>query len=401
MSKKRKETYRRTQRSRDAPERRSGAGLVDAGNAWEILCADGYKPLTACPEVQMCVGVYADLIASMTLHLMRNTDRGDVRVRNELSRKLDISPHGDMTRHAWMSLIVWTLMMHGNQVTVPRFSGGYLEDLTPVPPSQVSFVPDGGSYRIMVGGAAFGPDEALHFMVRPDPEAPYRGMGYGVSLADVVRSIRQTNATKDAIMRSPAPSIIVKVDGLSDEFSSPSGRAKLRAEYIDSSDNGQPWFIPAEAFSVEQVKPLTLNDLAIKTGLELDKRAVASIMGVPPFLVGVGDFKKEEFNWFVTTRVLSVAKSIEQELTRKLLFSPDMYWRFNNRSLLSYDIGELVTAGSEMVDRMALRRNEWRDWIGLPPDEDLDELLALENYIPANRLGDQAKLTGGGGEDAE
>lgn len=103
----------------------------------------------------------------------------------------------------------------------------------------------------------------------------------------------------------------------------------------------------------------------------------------------------------MTTRVLSVAKSIEQELTRKLLFSPDLYWRFNNRSLLSYDIGELVTAGSEMVDRMALRRNEWRDWIGLPPDEDMDELLALENYIPADRLGDQAKLTGGGGEDAE
>ena len=65
MSKKRKETYRRTQRSRDAPERRSGAGLVDAGNVWEILCADGYKPLTACPEVQMCAAVYADLIGAM------------------------------------------------------------------------------------------------------------------------------------------------------------------------------------------------------------------------------------------------------------------------------------------------------------------------------------------------
>ena len=146
---------------------------------------------------------------------------------------------------------------------------------------------------------------------------------------------------------------------------------------------------------------MTINDLAMRENLELDKKAVASIFGVPPFLVGVGDFRKEEFNWFVTTRVLSVAKAIEQELTKGLLVSTELYWRFNNRSLLSYDIGELVTAGSEMVDRMALRRNEWRDWIGLPPDPDMEELLALENYIPANRLGDQAKLTGGGETDAK
>ena len=45
---------------------------------------------------------------------------------------------------------------------------------------------------------------------------------------------------------------------------------------------------------------------------------------------------------------------------------------------------------------MALRRNEWRGWMGLPPDGEMDELLALENYIPADKLGDQAKLNGGG-----
>ena len=54
---------------------------------------------------------------------------------------------------------------------------------------------------------------------------------------------------------------------------------------------------------------------------------------------------------------------------------------------------ELVKAGAEMVDRMSMRRNEWRDWMGLPPDPDMDELLALENYIPADRLGDQNKLS--------
>lgn len=159
--------------------------------------------------------------------------------------------------------------------------------------------------------------------------------------------------------------------------------------------------IPADTIDVEQVKPLTLNDLAIEKSLELDKKAVAAMMGVPSFLVGVGEFKREEFNWFVSTRVMAVAKSIEQELTKKLLYSPDLYWRFNHRSLLNYDIGELVNAGKEMVDRMALRRNEWRDWLGFAPDPDMDELLALENYIPADRLGDQGKLVGGGESDEE
>ncbi len=382
--------------SRDAPKHvRSSGAFLCTNEAWTVLCGDGYKPLTSCPEVQMCAGVYADLIASMTIHLMQNTKDGDLRVKNELSRKLDIAPNQNMTRQALMSLVVWTLMLHGNQVTFPRFAGGYLEDLAPLPPSAVSFVPDGGSYRINYAGRSLSPDEVLHFTLRPDPERPYQGMGFSVSLKDVVKSIRQANATKRALMESPAPSIIVKVDGLTEEFASIEGRRKLEAQYLDSSENGRPWFIPAEAFSVEQVKPLTLNDLAIKTSLELDKRSIAAIFGVPPFMVGIGEFKRDEFNWFVSTRVMAVAKGIEQELTKKLLYSPDLYWRFNKRSLLNYDISELVNAGKEMVDRMALRRNEWRDWLDLPPDAEMDELLALENYVPADRLGDQKKLNGG------
>lgn len=386
-------------RSRDAPAKRSG--VLCSPDAWTILCGDGYKPVTSCPEVQMCAGVYADLISCMTIHLMQNTDQGDVRIKNELAKKLDISPNKDMTRRTFMSLLVSTLILHGNQVTIPRYSGELLEELQPVKPSMVSFRQDGESYRVYAGGREYSPDEVLHFLIRPDPEQPWKGQGFQVALADVVRSLRQTNATKEAIMKSPAPSIIVKVDGLTEEFASKEGRRKLREQYLDASETGQPWMIPSEAFSVEQVKPLTLNDLAIGKSLELDKKAVAAMMGVPSFLVGVGEFKREEFNWFVSTRVMAVAKSIEQELTKKLLYSPELYWRFNHRSLLNYDIGELVKAGKEMVDRMAMRRNEWRDWLGFAPDPDMDELLALENYIPADRLGDQGKLVGGGESDEE
>ena len=143
---------------------------------------------------------------------------------------------------------------------------------------------------------------------------------------------------------------------------------------------------------------MTLSDLAIAKSLELDKRTVAGIFGVPAYMVGVGNYDKAEHNAFVTTRIMPMAREIEQELTRKLLYSPDLYWRFNPRSLYAYDISEIINAGAQMVDRMALRRNEWRDWAGFGPDEEMQELLALENYIPADRLGDQAKLIGGDGD---
>lgn len=390
-----------TGRSRDKPGRKKRSGVLCTPDVWTILCGDGYKPVTSCPEVQMCAGVYADLISCMTIHLMQNTDQGDVRIKNELAKKLDISPNEDMTRSTFMSLLVSTLILHGNQVTIPRYNGELLEELQPVKPSMVSFRQDGESYRVRANGREYSPDEVLHFLIRPDPEQPWQGQGFQVALADVVRSLRQTNATKEAIMKNPVPSVIVKVNGLLEELNNKDGRKKLRDQYLDDSEAGKPWMIPADTIDVEQVKPLTLNDLAIEKSLELDKKAVAAMMGVPSFLVGVGEFKREEFNWFVSTRVMAVAKSIEQELTKKLLYSPELYWRFNYRSLLNYDIGELVNAGKEMVDRMALRRNEWRDWLGFAPDPDMDELLALENYIPADRLGDQGKLVGGGENDEE
>ena len=380
---------------------KKGGGIaLTSPDAWKILCGDGYRPIMQCPEVQMCINVYADLISSMTLRLMRNTDEGDVRVKNELSYLLDIEPNEYMTHMVFFQTIVRTLMETGNQVTYPTYREGYLKSLKPMEPSQVAIVADGlDRYEIMYRGRTFQPDEVLHFILNPDPENPYMGRGYQISLKDIVKSLRQANATRTALQESPAPSIIVKVDGLTEEFRSPEGRTKLGEQFYDASENGRPWFIPAEAFSVEQVKPLTLNDLAIKTSLELDKRSIAAIFGIPPFLVGVGDFKLDEYQLFITTRLMAVAKVIEQTMTRGLLYSPDLYLSFNPRSLYNYSLDQLVNVGKEMVDRMAMRRNEWRDWLGMPPDPEMNELLALENYIPADRLGDQKKLTGGGEGD--
>lgn len=390
MSKKKKH-----EKMRSTPARRSSTALICSPDSFRVFLGDGYMPLTKCPEVQACISAYAEAVANMTLHLMVNTERGDVRIRDGLSRKLDINPKSDMTHQTFFENIVRVMFETGNQVTLPVYEGEMLRDLLPVRPSAVSFQDEGnGDYSILIGGKTFRPDEVLHFPINPDPERPYMGTGFTAALRDVVKSIRQTNATKQALMESPKPSLIIKVDGYSEDLKTPEGRKEMARQFLGDTANGEPWFIQSETMSVETVKPLTLNDLAIKTSLELDKRSIAAIIGVPAFMVGIGNFDAKEFNWWVTNKVMRPARIIQQEMTRKLLVSPERYLRFNARSLISYDFAEIVTAGKEMVDRMALRRNEWRDLAGFPPDADMDELLALENYLPADRLGDQKKLEG-------
>lgn len=393
---------KKNKRSRPAPraepaQKRSIALVTQ--NKWETLECLGYTSLSQNPEICTAVDTIARLIASMTIHLMENTDDGDVRVKNELSRKMDINPNNNMTRSNFIHWIVKTLMLEGsgNAVVWPEYKRGILRDLKPVPPAFTAFVPEGlWDYRVVIAGTEYASDRILHFVLNPGNYYPWKGDGYHVALADVANNLKQASATEKGFMSSKwKPSIIVKVDSLTDEFSNKEGRAKLLADYIESNEAGEPWLIPADQFSVEQVRPLTLSDLALADFVQLDKRTVAAILGVPPFVLGIGDFQRDAWNNFINSTIMPIAKSIEQEMTKKLLYDPARFFRFNPWSLYNYSITEMVSAGAEMVDRMALRRNEWRSWVNMPPDPDMNDLLALENYVPADKLGDQNKLNGG------
>ena len=165
---------------RERPKQTRSMAWLCAPDTYDSLCCQGYVSLAANPEICAGVDTIARLVGSMTIHLMENREDGDVRILNELSRKIDIEPNAYMTRADFVHWIVRTMYLegNGNAVVWPRTRAGIIQDLQPIPSAFVAFIPDGWGYRVIVNGKEYDPDDVLHFILNPDPLYPWLGTGY-------------------------------------------------------------------------------------------------------------------------------------------------------------------------------------------------------------------------------
>jgi len=390
---------KRKRRSASPPQNKNPVALwLSTGD----ICCDGYTRLADNPEIQTACLRIAELIASMTIYLMANTERGDERIVNELSRMIDITPNGNMPRHQWMTAIVMNLLLYGNgnSVVVPHTHAGILKSMEPIAASRVSFMPVANSYRdyrVLIDGVERDPAKLMHITYNPDPLYLWKGRGVTVALRDIAKNLKQAQATENAFMSTEwKPSVIIKADATNEFFADPEQRSRFIDSYISTTRAGEPWLIPLDQMQIEQIKPLSLQDLALKDTVELDKKTIAAVLGVPPYLVGAGTYNRDEWNLFVQTRVKAIAQIIQQEMTRVIITSPKWYIQFNYWSLIDYDlkaVSDVLLAGS---DRGYVNGDEWRDRMHMAP-AGLKEYKVLENYIPYDMSGNQGKLVGNNG----
>lgn len=363
---------------------------------------NGYNKLIDNPEFKTGVETIANLVSNMTVKLMANSEIGNERIHNELSRKIDIDPHPYLNRKELVFHIVKNMLVYGNQVVVPvRDRNGNLIKLEPVSNDYIEYKYVGSEYQILINEKEYSPSELLHFRYNTDPNNPYEGKGLTIPLKPILENLGQANKTRKAFMTSKyQPPLVISVDANTDDFMTKDGRKKILGDYIETTEAGEPFIIPSSMMSVESIKPLTLKDIAINESVEIDKKTVASVLGVPPFLLGVGQYSQDEYNNFVNTKIMSIAKLIEQEMTKKLIRSEEMFIEFNSRSLLDYSVKDKINIAKTMVSLGLMNGDEARDLMGYSPVGQT-EYTMLENYIPKDQLGDQKKLAESEVEDEE
>lgn len=384
---------RRRKQTRSAENSTLGLWLSSSG-----ALPVGYTRLIDRPEVIACVRAIVNPIAGATIYLMQNTPDGDKRIKNGMSRFVDITPSPMLgTRR---SLIDWTVSYlltegNGNALWLPHYIGGKLTELEPMP--GVSLIPgaENRSYTAAWRNNVYPSENLIHFRLHPDLTEPWRGRGYTDALTTITKSLANTAALKDSLCSpdyKPPLLIFVSTDSdLQDE----SKREAFRKSFLEDSDKGKPWILPADMAKVESIKPLSLSDLAIKDNVELDKRTLAAIFGVPAFLTGIGSFNKDEYNLFVSTIVVPIAQMIEQTLTDALLFDESLYFMFSRRRLYYYDLSTLMDVDLSLSDRGLLTGDEVRADANRDP-AGLKDYRVLENYIPYDMAALQKKLKGKG-----
>lgn len=357
----------------------------------------GYRRLSDNPEIHAAVDMIAQEISRMTIHLIQKTDKGDKRIKDELAKKIDVYPYHLMSRTNFMYNIVRNMYLEGsgNMVVFPKHNRkGYLEDLIPFDMALVTFRDTDDGYEVLYKGKTYKQDEILHFTLAPDPSKPYVGLGIDRIAKELAKNLYLASETKRVFMSGKyQPSLIISTEGGMGEVSDPDTGDLLLDNYTQNMEAGKPWFIPAGLLNVEQVRPLTLNDLAINETVEIDKKAIASIFGVPTYKLTGEPYDEKAFNHFIETTVHRVALIIEQEMSRKLLFAEsNRFFRFNYKAALSYDFKSLTEAFRPLYTSGVMTANEVRDLFGFPPLEGLDKLVLLENFIDRDDIANQKKL---------
>ena len=330
--------------------------------------------------VWACVGLRADTIASLPIHIKRSdrTFADD----HSLSQLLRVSPNYDMTPSEFFAAMVASMDLWGNAYAVISRTGSRISSLTPLNPERVTVRRGdlgGLVYRYVVGDKVelYSEDEMLHFKgFTLDGLVGLSPIQYS---AETMGGLMSAN---DAAGREFKNSL--KVGGFLKtgvQALKPEQREQLRANLstFGQPENAGKWMVLEAGMDVAGASALRMkpSDAQLLESRYFGIEEICRAFRVPPPLIGHTD---KASSWassisnlnqgFLTYSIRPTLVKMEQTMAKKLL-SPterkELAIKFNFRGLLRGNFSEQMAGYVQGLNSGVYSIDEVRDLEDYPP----------------------------------
>jgi HK97 family phage portal protein len=322
--------------------------------------------------VMACVGLIADSVASLPLHVLKHV--GDRTVQMPVPSYFS-DPAPTITRYELIHQMTTSLALYGNSYVYVDKEGSTPVALTPLHPSNVSvYSTDMYGRHYLVAGGEVPTDRMLHTRWWTPPQA-VKGLSpvaeqkttIGLALA-MERHLAQfygEGGTPSSVLETDADLTVDQAKTLQSTWLATHNRHRRPAVLT----NGLKW------------RPVTTSatDMELNASRELQIAQVARIFRVPTYMISAkGDsqtYQNAEMSGqhFVTYTLMPWLRRIEDALSS--LLSPDVFVRFDVDAFLRADTLTRLKAYQLAVMTGIRTPNECRATEGLEPYVGGDEFV--------------------------
>lgn len=356
-----------------------------------------------CPAVYSCVGLIADAIATLPLHLYER--KGDDRTVAESSPLNDLVhsvPSVGMTSVEWRQQLGFDLLTHGNHFARIRLGrDGLPASIFPERAAGVSVRRlDSGdpTYTVAASNERVPAEQMLHVRRRPLDDDRLRGRSVVELHSETIGRAVATAEYLSRFFRNGArPSLALTTPGILKQEAADKLRESWEKRHA-GAENAHRIAVLDAGVDIKNLSLTNEQAQAVELYREVQAEIAGRIYGVPPHMVGLTD---KTTSWgtgiesqtigFVVYVIRPYLTLIEQTLNATLLSAErrrSLYFEFNLEGLLRGDFKSRMDGYALMVQWGIATANECRKRENMPSLPGGDERLMPLNMVPVSMIKD-------------
>ena len=373
-------------RSKEQPiqleERALENDLACQGGEYNISRPYKRRGALSLSAVFACCELISNSIASMDIQVKNRKTRRKI----DIIRLNNIFYKNKLTKFNLLKNMMLDLLLYGNgYAKLEKAQDGSVVGLTYLPASQVSvfFNDNVDDTYFTYKGKRLLPSDLIHIF-----KNTYNGY-IGVGIIEFARrSLDLANAAEDSAADFYQSGL--NINGIlhaKEPMQKRQGEQALKAltGALSPSLGGQgkirflPFDLALEALSI------SADDAQMLETRQFNVQDIARYFNVPVSLLTENNQNAEAVMLqFLTQCLTPYMVLIEDELNRKLITDPDLYFDFDERTLIRTDMKSTSDYIKTLTDAGIMSANEARELLGLPPKEGADDLVIPYTDVDQN-----------------